>query len=113
MIVPGTKPTLNDRCTSARIRQRLIAQKTEGVMSDGRRESSTRRWAVFCNLGRLDRICIRTRGSRQEHNESMALPDLSRMAAYVGTKGHAGRGATPGVFDVRLFAIVLRRSGSC
>lgn len=43
----------------------------------------------------------------------MAPPDLSRMAAYVGTKGYAGRGATPGVFDVRLFAIVLRQFGSC
>lgn len=42
----------------------------------------------------------------------MAPPDLSRMAAYVDTKGHAGRGATPGVFDVRLFANVLRQFGS-
>lgn len=68
---------------------------------------------LVCNLERLDRPCIRTRGSRPEHNESMAPPDLSRMAAYVGTKGHAGRGATPGVFDVRLFANVLRQFGSC
>lgn len=67
----------------------------------------------FATSTELDRICIRTRGSRQEHNESMAPPDLSRMAAYVGTKGHAGRGATPGVFDVRLFANVLRQFGSC
>lgn len=67
----------------------------------------------FATSRELDRICIGTRGSRQEHNESMARPDLSRMAAYVGTKGHAGRGATPGVFDVRLFANVLHQFGSC
>lgn len=89
------------------------AQKAEGVMSSGAGTRPNDGGAVFCNLERLDRICIRTRVSRQEHNESMTPPDLGRMAAYVGTKGHAGRGATPGVFDVRLFANVLRQSGSC